>query len=136
MNPAANPQASPTVLVIDDDEIMRELMTDWLEAAGYRVMKAASCEELKEQVKNGRPAVVVTDMFMPGACGEAAIAQIKEAMPGAAIVAVSGNFNAAGWRLCGRSATPAGADRALAKPVQRSEFLKAIAELAGPAAAR
>jgi hypothetical protein len=52
-----------------------------------------------------------------------------------AIVAVSGNFNS-GWRLCGRSATPAGANRALAKPVQRSEFLKAIAELAGPGAAR
>jgi CheY-like chemotaxis protein len=135
VNPAANLQASPTVLVIDDDEIMRELMTDWLEAAGYRVIKAASCDELKEQVKNVRPAVVVTDMFMPGACGTAAIAQIKEAMPGVAIVAVSGNFNS-GWRLCGRNATPAGANRALAKPVQRSEFLKVIAELAGPAAAR
>ena len=135
MNPAANPQASPTVLVIDDDEIMRDLMTDWLEAAGYRVVKAASCEDLKEHITSLRPAVVVTDMFMPGACGSAAIERIKEAMPGVAIIAVSGNFNS-GWRLCGRNATPAGANRALAKPVQRSDFLQAIAELAGPAAAR
>ena len=31
------------ILVIDDDAIMRELIGDWLEAAGYRVRKASSC---------------------------------------------------------------------------------------------
>ena len=56
MNPAANPQAAPAVLVIDDDEIMRELMADWLEAAGYRVVKAADCDHAMEQVKLHQPA--------------------------------------------------------------------------------
>jgi CheY-like chemotaxis protein len=149
VNPAAQPQASPAVLVIDDDEIMRELMSDWLEAAGYRVLKAAGCEEAMVQVKLHQPAVVVTDMFMPGPCGEEAIAEIRQAAPGVAIVAVSGNFDSAGPRcsvgqalvrrvrgMCGDNAIAAGANRALAKPVQRSEFLKAVAELVGPAAAR
>jgi len=135
VKPAANLQASPAVLVIDDDEIMRDLMADWLEAAGYRVVKAADCDDAMEQVKALRPAVVVTDMFMPGPCAEAAIAEIREAVPGVAIVAVSGHFNS-GHRMCGQKAIAAGANRALAKPVKRSEFLKAIAELAGPAAAR
>ena len=144
MNPAAKPQAAPAVLVIDDDEIMRDLMADWLEAAGYRVHKAAGCEEAMAQVKLLQPAVVVTDMFMPGPCGEEAIAEIRQAVPGVAIVAVSGNFDS-GPRclvgkalrgMCGDNAIAAGANRALAKPVQRAEFLKAIAELAGPAAAR
>ena len=31
------------VLVIDDDEIMRDLVADWLAAAGYGVRKAADC---------------------------------------------------------------------------------------------
>jgi CheY-like chemotaxis protein len=88
-----------------------------------------------EQVTTLRPAVVVTDMFMPGPCAAEAIAEIKQAVPGVAIVAVSGHFNS-GQRMCGQNAIAAGANRALAKPVQRSEFLKAIAELAGPAAAR
>jgi hypothetical protein len=38
--------------------------------------------------------------------------------------------------MCGQNAIAAGANRALAKPVKRGEFLKAIAELVGPAAAR
>jgi len=110
---------------------MRELLADWLEAAGYRVSKAAQCSDALEQLKRQRPAVVVTDMFMPGPCAEAAIAELKQALPGVAIVAVSGHFNS-GQRLCGQAAIAAGASRALAKPVQRGEFLKAIAELAGP----
>jgi CheY-like chemotaxis protein len=147
MNPAANLSAAPAVLVIDDDEIMRELMADWLEAAGYRVLKAASCEDAMALVKLHQPAVVVTDMFMPGPCGEEAIAEIRQAAPGVAIVAVSGNFDSSqrcsvGQALarvrgmCGDNAIAAGANRALAKPVQRREFLKAVAELAGPAATR
>ena len=144
MNPAAKPQAAPAVLVIDDDEIMRDLMADWLEAAGYRVHKAAGCEEAMAQVKLLQPAVVVTDMFMPGPCGEEAIAEIRKAVPGVAIVAVSGNFDS-GPRcmvgkvlrgMCGDNAIAAGANRALAKPVQRREFLQAVAELVSSAAAR
>src|SRR3954463_12907384 len=34
------PASAAEVLVIDDDAIMRELMADWLEAAGYQVRKA------------------------------------------------------------------------------------------------
>ncbi len=124
--------AAPAVLVVDDDQVMRDLMADWLEAAGYRVIKAADCADAMDRVKTERPAVVVTDMFMPGACAQQAIAGIRAAIPGVPIVAVSGHFNS-GWRMCGRSAVAAGANRALAKPVQRAEFLKAIAELAGPA---
>jgi len=148
VKPSANLEVAPAVLVIDDDQVMRDLMADWLEAAGYRVLKAAGCEAAMTQVKLHRPAVVVTDMFMPGPCGEEAIAEIRKAAPGVAIVAVSGNFDssqrcsvgqavARGIRgICGDNAIAAGANRALAKPVQRGEFLKAIAELAGPAAAR
>src|SRR2546421_7599336 len=144
VNPAAKPQAAPAVLVIDDDEIMRDLMADWLEAAGYRVHKAAGCEEAMAQVKLLQPAVVVTDMFMPGPCGEEAIAEIRKAVPGVAILAVSGNFDSSPRCLVGKivrrmrgdNAIAAGANRALAKPVQRREFLQAVAELVSSADAR
>lgn len=131
VNQSPQPKTAPAVLVIDDDEIMRELLGDWLEAAGYRVSKAAQCGEALEALKRERPAVVVTDMWMPGPCAEEAIAELKQALPGIAIVAVSGHFNS-GHRVCAQAAIAAGASRALAKPVQRAEFLKAIAELAGP----
>ncbi len=131
VNQSPQPKTAPAVLVIDDDEIMRDLVADWLEAAGYRVSKASQCDDAMEQVKRERPAVIVTDMFMPGPCAEAAIGELKKVLPGVAIVAVSGHFNS-GQGLCAQAAIAAGATRALAKPIQRSEFLKAITELAGP----
>ncbi|HYR35117.1 MAG TPA: response regulator [Burkholderiales bacterium] len=128
MNAAAKPHSPPAILVIDDDAIMRDLMGDWLEAAGYHVIKAMDCDDALEQVQALRPAVVVTDMFMPGPCGEALLAEIRQALPDVAIVAVSGHFKS-GHGISGDRAIAAGADRALAKPVQRSAFLKAVAEL-------
>jgi CheY-like chemotaxis protein len=122
---ASKPQ---TVAVIDDDQIMRELMADWLVAAGYQVIKAADWHDALERLKLRQPPVVVTDMFMPGPCCESVIAKIRQAVPGVAIVAVSGHFKS-GQAITGERAIAAGADRALAKPVQRREFLKAVAEL-------
>jgi len=41
---ATDPSKRPgDILVIDDDAILRDLVTDWLEGAGYRVRRAASC---------------------------------------------------------------------------------------------
>jgi CheY-like chemotaxis protein len=123
------PQTAPAVAVIDDDEIMRELMADWLEVAGYRVVvKAGDCEQAIAQLQSLQPALVVTDMFMPGCCAEAAIAEIRKVVPEAAIVAVSGYFKS-GHRMSAERAIAAGASCAFAKPVQRSAFLKAVAEL-------
>src|SRR5260370_4032587 len=128
---SAQANTATGVLVIDDDELMRDLVADWLEAAGYRVYKASQCDDAMEQVKRERPAVIVTDMFMPGPCAEAAIGELKKVLPGVAIVAVSGHFNS-GQGLCAQAAIAAAASRALPNPIQRTAFLKAITELAGP----
>jgi len=128
MDAALKPQRAPAIAVIDDEEIMRELMGDWLEAAGYEVIKAAGWRDAVPLLERRRPLVVVTDMFMPGPCCETVIGKIRQAVPGVAIVAVSGHFKS-GHGMSGDRALAAGADRALAKPVQRSEFLKTVAEL-------
>ena len=121
------------VLVIDDDPIMRELMADWLEAAGYRVRQAGDCGTALAEFKRQAPALVVTDMFMPGACGAEAIARLKAEQPGIVLIAVSGYFNS-GQGLSAEAALSAGADRALPKPVKRRELIQAVAELVGPPA--
>ncbi|MEX2242149.1 MAG: response regulator [Burkholderiales bacterium] len=118
------------VLIIDDDAIMRDLMADWLEAAGYSVCKAADCCAAVTQVEHSAPALIISDMFMPGACGATAIAQIKQAVPGVHVIAVSGHFNS-GQGLSAQGALEAGAARALAKPVKRADLVRAVAELLG-----
>lgn len=118
------------ILVVDDDAILRELLTDWLEAAGYRVRRAADCCAAAAQFTGQPPALIVSDMFMPGPCGVEAIAELKRKHPGIALIAVSGHFNS-GQGLSAEDALAAGADRALAKPVKRADLLRAVAELVG-----
>ncbi|MGE5640839.1 MAG: response regulator transcription factor [Clostridia bacterium] len=131
-NPAVH-ATSGEIVVIDDDSIMRELLADWLEGAGYTVRKAASCRawigEAVEALARP-PALIVTDMFMPGPCGIEAIAALKRRHAGTAIIAVSGRFDS-GERRGAPVAHAAGADRALAKPLRRAELLNAVAGLIG-----
>jgi CheY-like chemotaxis protein len=123
----------PEILVIDDDEIMRDLVADWLEAAGYAVRKATSCRAWIGQLLGRQaPALIITDMFMPGPCGVDAIGKLKKQHPGIALIAVSGHFNS-GQGLSADEALAAGADRALAKPVKRAELIQTVAELVGAA---
>lgn len=118
------------ILVIDDDAILRDLVTDWLEGAGYRVRKVQDCCAGVAELQRDTPALVVTDMFMPGPCAVDAIRELKREHPGLALIALSGHFNS-GQGLTADEALAAGADRAFAKPVKRAEFLRAVAELIG-----
>jgi CheY-like chemotaxis protein len=127
---ATDPSKSGEVLVIDDDAVMRDLVADWLEAGGYRVRKATSCRAWMEQLFRQSPALIVTDMYMPGPCGVDAIATLKRKHPGTALIAVSGHFNS-GQGMSAEAALAAGADRALAKPMKRADFMQAVAELLG-----
>ena len=121
---------SSDILVIDDDPIMRDLITDWLEAAGYRVHKATDCNSACTALER-RPALVVSDMWMPGPCGAEAIRWMQQKHPGLQLIAVSGHFGS-GQGCSEQDAVGAGAARALAKPVKRAELLSAVADLIGP----
>lgn len=123
---AANGQE---ILVIDDDALMRDLITDWLEGAGYRVLKATDCAAACTALERA-PALVVSDMWMPGPCGAEAIRWMREKHPGLQLIAVSGHFGS-GQGCTAEDAVGAGAARALAKPVKRAELLSAVAELIG-----
>jgi CheY-like chemotaxis protein len=120
----------PNILVIDDDPIMRDLVTDWLEAAGYAVRKATDCQAACAELEQA-PALVVSDMWMPGPCGAEAIRWMRQKHPGLQLIAVSGHFGS-GQGCTEQDAVGAGAARALAKPVKRAELLTAVAELIGP----
>jgi CheY-like chemotaxis protein len=123
-----NMTTTPDILVIEDDPIMREALTDWLQAAGYRVRTAADGSAGLAAVKSAVPAAVVTDIHMPGTNGAAIISELKRYYPQVAVIAISGLFNS-GHGLDANAALALGAARALAKPFKRTELLRAIAEL-------
>ena len=128
-----NMTTTPQILVIEDDPIMREALTDWLQAVGYGVRTAPDGSAGLAAVKFAVPAVVITDIHMPGANGATVISELKRYYPQIAVVAISGLFNS-GHGLDAEAALALGAARALAKPFKRAELLRAMAELLGPAA--
>jgi CheY-like chemotaxis protein len=125
-----NMSTNPDILVIEDDPIMREALVDWLQAAGYGVRVAADGTAGLAAVKLAPPALVVTDIHLPGTNGATVISEVKQRFPQVAIIAISGLFNS-GRGVDAEAAIALGAARALAKPFKRAELLRALAELLG-----
>ncbi len=122
---------TPDILVIEDDPIMREALTDWLQAAHYHVRTAADGPAGLAAVKLAVPAAVVTDIHLPGTGGAAIISELKQHYPQVAVIAISGLFNS-GHGLDAEAALALGAARALAKPFKRADLLRAMAEVLAP----
>jgi DNA-binding response OmpR family regulator len=59
----------PTVLVVDDEPIVREVVVGYLEREGYRTLEAADGPAAKELVERETPALVVLDLMLPGMDG-------------------------------------------------------------------
>ena len=125
-----NMAATPDILVIEDDPIMREALADWLHAAGYGVRTAADGTAGLAAVKSAPPALVITDIHLPRTNGATVISELKQRYPQVAIIAISGLFNS-GRSVDAEAAIALGAARALAKPFKRAELLHALAELLG-----
>ena len=58
-----------TILVVDDDYLFVEALTDLLELEGYRVVSAANGKDGLAQLVKERPDIVLTDFMMPVADG-------------------------------------------------------------------
>jgi CheY-like chemotaxis protein len=123
--------AAKDILIIEDDEILRDLVADWMAAAGYGVRVAADGDAGLAAIDDHPPALVVTDIHMPGAGGAAVIAELRRAHPAVPVIAISAYFKC-GHGLTADGAIALGAARALAKPFSRREMVGAVAALVGP----
>jgi DNA-binding response OmpR family regulator len=66
---AAAAGGAPSILVIDDDEAVHDMLEAELEPNGYRVLRATTGPSGLELARAHRPAVVVLDLMMPGMNG-------------------------------------------------------------------
>ena len=90
-----------TVLVVDDEEIVRELARRSLERHGYKVLVAengqAAIDILRENA--GRIGVVLLDMSMPGMSGEETLPHLRSLKPDVAVLVSSGYSEAETLRM-------------------------------------
>jgi two-component system cell cycle sensor histidine kinase/response regulator CckA len=91
------PQAAPvvrsdrTVLIVDDEDVVREAATAILEEAGYRVRTATNGQEAVDRIEAGeRPDLVLLDLTMPVLSGEAALQRMRLVAPELRVVMMSG----------------------------------------------
>jgi CheY-like chemotaxis protein len=124
------------ILVIDDDDTVREATASFLESERFDVVAAADGASGIEEIKKGRFDVVVVDIFMPGMDGletTRAIRQLDAAVP---VIAVSG-FMLGNWRLempnFDAMAAEVGAFWTLYKPFRPAVLLQTIQEALGGA---
>ena len=75
---ARRPEAPPSVLVCDDDDVVVEVVTALLEQRGCRVISAGSGKEALDLAAAERPDVILLDLLMPGISGWTATAALKE----------------------------------------------------------
>jgi putative nucleotidyltransferase with HDIG domain len=79
-----------SILVVDDDDNIRELIAEWLATIGYRVVMAANAEEALALVRRTPPAVAVCDIRMPGEDGLWLAQRIRTEAPETALIMATG----------------------------------------------
>jgi CheY-like chemotaxis protein len=66
-----------TILVVDDDTQIREVLTEHLTSLGYGIIQAASAEEALQRLEETTPDLVLTDVHMGGMSGIDLCARLK-----------------------------------------------------------
>jgi len=78
------------VLVADDEGQIRSLVREYLSAVDIEVLSASDGREALDLFTEKRPAVVVTDVRMPGMSGIELLATIKDRSPATAVIVMTG----------------------------------------------
>jgi len=79
-----------SVLIVDDENSVRNIMARWLEAGGFQVTTAGSAEEALGCLHESPPAVALCDIRMPGHDGVWLAERIREEFPETAVIMATG----------------------------------------------
>ncbi|MCS7156666.1 MAG: sigma-54 dependent transcriptional regulator [Blastocatellia bacterium] len=111
-----------TILVIDDEEVMRDVLESLLSAEGYRVDVARTGEEGLEKFRERPYDLVLLDVSMPGMGGIATLQELLRVDPEAVVVIITAyaTFETAmaAWQL--------GAFNCIRKPFQNDQILQIV----------
>jgi len=86
------PASQPTVLVVEDEVLIRMAVSDYLRECGFRVVEAGSADEAIEVLKSGTAVdIVFSDVNMPGSLDGFGLAQwIRRERPQLKVILTSG----------------------------------------------
>jgi len=106
------------VLVIDDEPIVRDLMVEILQVAGYETVDAETAERGLDLLEDERVSLVISDIHMPGLSGLELLEAVRIRRPSLPVVLVTG----AGTYSTLTDALSRGADGFVMKPFSHAEL--------------
>lgn len=117
------------VLVVDDDDVIRQLITVNLELEGFEVATAVDGQDCLDRVKDVRPDVITLDIMMPRLDGWEAASRLRAdpATAGIKVVLLSARAQEADLERGSRI----GVDAYLTKPFDPDELIEVVRRLAG-----
>jgi two-component system response regulator RegA len=118
----AAPQAAQAILLVDDDEVLRERLARSLRSRGYVVVTAAGATEALEAARAQRFAYAVVDLRMPGPSGLDLTAALRQQTPDVRVVVLTGY----GSIVTAVEAMRLGAHGYLSKPADADDVVAAL----------
>jgi two-component system cell cycle sensor histidine kinase/response regulator CckA len=128
--PPTPPRGSETILLVEDEASVRDLVSEILRANGYTVLAAANAGEAEHAARSHRGSIhlLLTDVSMPGRSGRALAEDLRHLRPALRVLFMSGQDE--------HSVTPATSPAAgtafLAKPFLPLELARKIREVLAP----
>ncbi|HEY2445606.1 MAG TPA: response regulator [Rhizomicrobium sp.] len=121
---------TPTVLIVEDEVLIRIALSDYLQECGFKVLEAGNADEAVQIIEHGNIAIdlVFTDVVMPGSMDGFGLAHwIRANRAGLPVVLTSGDTGKVDTArdLCERNAF-------LAKPYDLQRLVKHIRAIIGP----
>lgn len=114
------------ILLVDDDELLRDTVLQMLELDGHRVVEATDGRDALSRHTAGRFDLVITDVLMPGMDGAQFIIELRKREARLPIVAISGGRRVLTPEFNLQTAGLAGATLQLAKPFGRVQLQQAV----------
>ena len=88
-----------TILLVEDEEIIRMLVTDYLQELGYTVLESANAEHALVQLAQQQPIdLLLTDVGLPGMDGRQLVLEARKLRPELSVIFVTGYADGAGLR--------------------------------------
>ncbi len=118
-----------TILVCDNEEVLRGLVRASLDGNGYTLVEARDGDEAVEQARLVQPDLILLDMMMPGQSGLEVLGELRRdpELRGIPVIMLTARAQVTDRDAARR----AGADRFLAKPFSPLELACVVKELLG-----
>jgi len=113
------------ILLVEDDDLVRDMLTQVLQRASHQVTCASDGDEATEALRKETPDIMVTDIIMPKKSGITLISEVKNKHPNLDIIAISGGgrLDPAGYLDLSETL---GASVSFEKPIDNTALLMAI----------